>query len=132
VRRIAILSSCLLMLFFFGSFAFPKTCSASSPCANEVNGKCVAVETGIGTIGTDPKMFVQTIYSFVLGIAGGIALVLIIISGYQYMTSQGDPEKLKAANERLTAAIIGLLFIIFSFVILQVIGVDILKIPGFS
>jgi uncharacterized membrane protein YqhA len=67
-----------------------------------------------------------------LGISGGIALILIIISGYKFMVSQGNPEATKAATEQLTSAIIGLLFIIFSFVILQIVGVNILRIPGFG
>lgn len=46
------------------------------------------------------------------------------------MTSQGDHEKVKEAREILTSAIIGLLFLIFSLVILEVIGVDLLHIPG--
>lgn len=96
------------------------------------NVRCIAVDTAIGEISTEPQKFVQDIFGIVLGIAGGIALILIIISGYKFMASQGNPEALKAAQEQLISAIIGLLFIIFSFVILQVIGVDILKIPGFQ
>jgi hypothetical protein len=48
------------------------------------------------------------------------------------MTSQGNPEKVQAAREQLTSAIVGLLFIIFSLAILTIIGVDILKLPGFT
>ena len=48
------------------------------------------------------------------------------------MISRGDKEKLQAARETITAAIVGLLFIVLSIVILEIIGVDILKIPGFS
>jgi hypothetical protein len=48
------------------------------------------------------------------------------------MISQGNPEKIQAAREQLTAAIVGLLFIIFSLVIIQVLGYDILHIPGFG
>jgi hypothetical protein len=44
------------------------------------------------------------------------------------MTSTGNPEAIQEAKERITSAIVGLLFIIFSLVILQVIGVDILQI----
>lgn len=79
-----------------------------------------------------PQAFVQKIFSIVLGMAGGIALLLIIVAGYKFMTSRGNPEALKSATEQLTSAVIGLLFIIFSFVILQIVGVDILKIPGFE
>ena len=67
-----------------------------------------------------------------MSISGGIALILIITSGYQIMTSQGDPEKIKAGRERFISAVVGLLFLIFSLVILETIGVDILRIPGFG
>jgi hypothetical protein len=46
--------------------------------------------------------------------------------------SQGNPDQIKDAREQLTAAIIGLLFVVFSLVILQIIGVNILNLPGFS
>lgn len=104
------------------------------PCAEfDASGKkCLAVDTAIGIISTEPQAFVRSIFNLVLGLAGGIALILIIISGYKFMASSGNPEATKAATEQLTSAIIGLLFIIFAFVILEMIGVDILKIPGFK
>ncbi len=94
--------------------------------------KCIEVQTGIGQISTEPQGFVRSIFTIVLGLAGGIALILIMLSGYRFMASAGNPEAAKAAQEQLVSAIVGLLFIIFSFVILQVIGVDILHIPGFT
>ena len=118
------------MLFILGQFSFPK--AFADPCLRKVDDKCVAVDTAIGEISTEPTIFVKSIYSIVLGLSGGIALVLIIIAGYKFMASQGNPEAIKSATERLTSAVIGLLFIIFAFVILQIIGVDILRIPGFG
>jgi len=94
--------------------------------------KCLAIDTALGKISTQPAGFVKSIYSVVLGLSGGIALIMIIIAGYKFMASQGNPEAIKAATEGLTSAIVGLLFIIFAFVILQIIGVDILRIPGFN
>lgn len=94
--------------------------------------KCLKINTAIGNISTEPAGFVRSIFSLVLGIAGGIALVLIILSGYRFMASQGNPEAVQASRDQLISAIVGLLFIIFSFVILQVIGVNILRIPGFA
>ncbi len=88
--------------------------------------------TAIGNVATDPAGFVHDLFAVILGISGGIAVVLIIISGYKLMVSQGNSEKLQGAREQFTAAIVGLLFIILSLVILQVIGVDILKLPGFT
>ena len=78
------------------------------------------------------KYFITKLFSFVLGIAGVAALLLIIYGGYMYMMSQGDKEKTKHAREIITAAVIGLLFVIFSFVILQVIAGDILTLRDFG
>jgi hypothetical protein len=89
-------------------------------------------QTALGNIPTSAQGLLTTVFSIALSIAGVIALGLIIASGYRLMISQGNPEQVKGAREQLTAAIIGLLFIIFSLVILQIIGVNILKIPGFS
>ncbi|MBI1982460.1 MAG: hypothetical protein HYS68_02675 [Candidatus Levybacteria bacterium] len=102
------------------------------PCTKWEGNKCIAVGTAIGEISTNPIGFVKSIFGVILSLSGGIALLLIILSGYKLMFSQGNPEKAQEAKETLTAAIVGLLFIIFSLAILQVIGVDILKIPGFG
>lgn len=105
------------------------------PCANgqlAADGTCGAFLTAFGEINTDPASFLTRIFAILLAISGGIALLLIIKAGYQLMVSTGNPEKVNAGRDQLIAAIVGLLFIIFSFVILQVIGVDILGIPGFG
>jgi hypothetical protein len=116
-------------ILFILNFSFPR--AYADPCVRTENGHCV-VSTAIGEISTDPPEFIKKIFTVVLGLAGGIALIMIIIAGYKFMTSAGNPEALKGATEQLTSAIVGLLFIILSFVILQIIGVDILKIPGFT
>ncbi len=105
----------------------PPGCNAGSN-----NGPCTQVDTAIGPIQTNPTGLVQALFKILLSLSGGVAVLLIIASGYEMMTSQGNPEKVKGARERLTSAIIGLLFIIFSIAILQIIGVDILQIPGFT
>jgi hypothetical protein len=43
-----------------------------------------------------------------------------------------NPEKIQVAKDNLTSAIVGFLFVVFSLVILQVIGYDILRIPGIN
>lgn len=87
-------------------------------------------DTAIGKFDVTPQAFVKRIFGLLLGISGGVALLLILYSSYRLMMSRGDPEKLQGARETLTSAIVGLLFIIFSLIILEIVGVDILKIPG--
>ena len=102
------------------------------PCVLDKDGKCNQVTTALGSLKVDPGTVVGSIFGILLSLSGGIAVVIIIISGYNIMFSHADPEKLKSARESLTSAIIGLLFIIFSVAILRVIGVTLLHIPGLN
>lgn len=86
----------------------------------------------LGKIQLEPLPFIKSLYTLVLSIAGLAAVVIIIRAGYKLMYSRGDKEMITDARSQITSAIIGLLFIIFAYVILSIIGVDILKIPGFS
>ncbi|MEK7517247.1 MAG: hypothetical protein AAB583_01765 [Patescibacteria group bacterium] len=123
--------SCVLLIFILSHS--PSIAHADTGGCSDVHGsKCGNVNTAIGPIIPDAQKLVARIFSLILGLAGGIALILIILSGYRFMTSGGSPEAFQAARDTLVSAIVGILFIIFSFVILQIIGVDILRIPGFN
>jgi len=67
-----------------------------------------------------------------LGLSGGVVLLSILAGAFMLITSAGEPKQVQEAQEMITAAIIGLLFIIFSILILQFVGVSILHIPGFG
>ena len=98
---------------------------------------CIASDgdPGINTaIGCIPVTSQTSLLAFILpwavGVGGGTAFVLIVVGGFLYMSSAGDPQRVKAAKQLLTSAIIGLLLIIFSVYILDLIGIRILRIPG--
>lgn len=88
--------------------------------------------TAIGCIPSDPGAFVSQFLGVGIGIAGGVAFLLIIFGGFQILTSAGNPEQLNAGRELVSSAIAGLLLIIFSVFILRIIGVNILGIPEFK
>ena len=94
---------------------------------------CTGIDTAIGCIpiGTEDSLF-GFILGWAIGIAGGVAFLLILYAGFMITTSSGDPKKLQAGRELLTSAIAGLLLLIFSVFILKLIGVDILGIPEFG
>lgn len=89
--------------------------------------------TGFGCIGLSFQGFIQeTLFGWALGLAGIITLLCIIYAAFMLQMSAGNPERIKKARQYLTACITGLLLIVFSILILRIIGVDILKIPGFN
>ena len=58
----------------------------------------------------------------VLGILGFITVIMIVISGIQFISSSGNPEAAGAARGRLTYAIIGFIIIVLSYAILQIVN----------
>ena len=100
-------------------------------CMQCANGG--GVWSGIGCVKTDFKSFIEeTVFGLGIGLAGGFSLLCIIYAAFLMQSSQGNPEKLKKAQEMITSCIIGLMLIIFSVFILKLIGVNILRIPGFG
>ncbi len=109
-------------------------CSGSD-CTRGSGESCdnnTGLQTAIGCIHTDPKALIEDLLKLATGIGGGIAFLLMIFGAFRMITSQGNPQELKEGQEIFTNAIIGLLFIIFSVLLMQIIGVNILNLPGFS
>ncbi len=90
------------------------------------------VWTAIGCIPTNRDSIFKVLMQLGLGLGGGFALITILAASFQLSVSQGDPKQTGDAKDKITAAVIGLLFIIFSITILQFIGVKVLQIPGFG
>lgn len=75
----------------------------------------------VATLGCIPVLF-QNIVNGALLFVGLVTIVLIVFSGYKFITSQGDAKQIEGARNTLTYAIIGLVIILFSFFIINVIG----------
>lgn len=93
----------------------------SNPC--ELVGEKYICTTAIGPIAADPKEFVASILTIALGLAGGIALIFMVIGSIKVLTSSGDQQKLNTGKDQIVAAIAGLLFLILSVLILKFIGI---------
>jgi hypothetical protein len=89
--------------------------------------------TAVGCIPVgSARAFIGWVLLWIVGIAGGIALILIVYAGFMIITSTGNPQRVQAGKELLTAAISGLAVLLFGIFILEFIGVNILNIPGFG
>jgi len=91
------------------------------------------INTALGCIkvgsGND---LITSILRLATGLGGGIALALILYGVFIVTTSAGMPDKLKAGSEIITSAVIGLIFILLSIFLVNLIGINILGIPGLS
>lgn len=87
--------------------------------------------TALGCLPTRPADLLPKLAQFAVGIAGGFALMLMLIGAFRISVSAGNPDNVQAGKDMFTSAVAGLLLIIFSALILRIIGVDIFQLPGF-
>ncbi len=107
------------------------SCQTDSFSQVDVHGSCGsrAIDTALGCIPTETTAFTRVIVTYAIGLAGFTALVIMIIGSIMVLTGGSNPEQVKKGKEIFTSAIMGLLFIIFSAVILKIINQDILGDP---
>jgi hypothetical protein len=112
-------------------------CDSSDPNCSTAAGDATGckeneIKTTAGCVPTPPNNLLTTIFRAGLEVAGGIALLLMIYSAVKMILSKGNKGQLKSAQDQFSSAFIGLLFVVFSLLLLQLIGVNVLNIPGFS
>lgn len=97
----------------FATQCSSKVCSGSYP--DSVKAACGCSKTNSDKL---PNVIINIINA-VIGISGLIAVVFIVIGGVNYMTSTGDPSKIKKAKDTILYAIIGLVICALSFAIVN-------------
>lgn len=75
------------------------------------------VENGINNSlsNTDPRTIIGRIITVALGFLGVIAVVIILLGGFKWMTAGGNEEKTGEARKLLGAGVIGLVIILASW-----------------
>lgn len=70
---------------------------------------------------TDGKLtaLVDKLLSYLFPLAGLICVIFIIQGGYMWMISAGDPARVKQAQGTLTWAVIGFIFVMVIFTVLN-------------
>ncbi len=67
----------------------------------------------------DLQYVVTQVFNIAFGLAGIIALAYLIVGGYQYITSQGNPDAATMAKSTVVNSIIGLIIILTAFLLVN-------------
>lgn len=105
----------LIIIFtaIFLAVGFSVANSVSAQAVNPVNLSSISGLFGTATLGEIIGRLLQIFF----GLLGVIAVLLIMYAGFQWMTAQGDPDKVTKAKRTLYNAIIGLVIIASAFAI---------------
>ena len=87
--------------------------AALDPWGGDTGGTNLQSTTGLGSKG--PQEIAASVINVILGFLGIVAVVLILLGGFKWMTAQGAEEKVEEAKKLITAAIIGLIIILAAF-----------------
>lgn len=82
------------------------------------------IKEGVGKVGGDQNKTsledqIKTITNVLLFIIGAIAVIMIIIGGIRYVTSNGDASQTKAAKDTILYAVIGVIVAILAYAIVN-------------
>lgn len=83
--------------------------------SSKVNEGITAV--GGTTSGTELQGLIKNVIGVLLFIAGAVAVIMIIVGGIKYVTSNGDQAHIKSAKDTIMYSIIGLVAAILAFAI---------------
>lgn len=62
---------------------------------------------------------INSVFDVAYGLAGVVAIIFLIIGGYHYITSSGNPDASEAAKGTIINSIIGLIIILTSYLIIR-------------
>ena len=89
---------------------------ASAACTSAKDCITSGVDSAGGTGGSaDIGTILKTIVNVLLFVLGAIAVIMIVIGGIKYTTSQGDSSQLTSAKNTILYSIVGLVVALFAY-----------------
>lgn len=65
---------------------------------------------------------VNAVVTFLIPLAAVILFGILVWGGFEFLTSYGDPEKLKSGKAKITSGLIGFVLLISSYIIVKIIA----------
>lgn len=108
----------VLVLALVPAFFSYGMATAASGCGTSTDAQGQVLE-GIGQTGSNcdesgVRNAIKTIVEIISIIAGSVAIIMVIYSGFKYITSAGDATKVGAAKNSLIYALIGVVIVVLA------------------
>ena len=77
------------------------------------------VESSLGLGNEDPRQIAASVVNIMLGFLGIIAVLIILLGGFKWMTAGGNEDSVGEAKKMMGAGVIGLIIVLASFGLAQ-------------
>lgn len=126
MKKILLMTLAIVGLVGIGSVASPLLSNVSAQGVSPVDSIRKGT-TDAGSKETDDSGFnegLQTVMNILMFLLGAIAVIMIVVAGIRYTTSNGDASTIKSAKDTILYAVVGIVvaliaYAIVSFVITQ-------------
>ena len=115
MKKATVLAMSLFVITSVFAFTSPVFAIADVWGNNDPNGNNFSNTTGLG--GADIRTTIANLIRIIISFLGIIAVVIILIGGFKWMTAGGNEDKVGEAKKLIIAGIIGLVIILFAFAI---------------
>jgi hypothetical protein len=124
VNRVFLLLLVFTILFIF-SVAFALEVNwPKSPLGTDLVASCSTTQA---TTSCDFVTLTKYFYEWGIALGGLATFVALVIAGFQYLTSMGEPARLAEARGKIRSAIFGLILLLGSWIILNTINPQLLS-----
>lgn len=117
IISIAIMTCAVFGASVLSTTSLPGSASAqvsegiNTATTSEMKGKSIDGDNGL----------VKTVVNVLLWAVGILSVIMIIFSGFRYITSAGDASKTKSAQSTLTYSVVGLIVAIMAYAIVNMV-----------
>ena len=94
-----------------GSVSAQVSKGIDTATTSEMQGKSIDGDSGL----------IKTVVNILLWAVGILSVIMIIFSGFRYITSSGDASKTKSAQSALTYSVVGLIVAIMAYAIVNMV-----------
>lgn len=77
------------------------------------------VQSGTGLGNADPRTMAARVINILLGFMGIIAVIIILLGGFRWMTAAGNEDKVAEAKRIIGSGAIGLIIVLMAFGLAQ-------------
>ncbi|QWQ32309.1 pilin [Candidatus Minimicrobia naudis] len=117
IISIAIMTCAVFGASVLSTASLPGSASAqvsegiNTATTSEMKGKSIDGDNGL----------IKTVVNVLLWAVGILSVIMIIFSGFRYITSAGDASKTKSAQNALTYSVVGLIVAILAYAIVNMV-----------
>jgi len=106
-----------LALLVMPALLAPKDAALAVGSPDKYYGVNDLIEQGVSLGNKDLRTAIAGIINVILGFLGVIAVIIVLLGGFKWMTSQGSADKIDEAKKLIGAGVVGLAIVLAAFAV---------------